>query len=141
MYSSGDANGVCVVTCRLPSGGDWALQKQGAITMIGTEGVSISNNLFTRLDGNGVFIGGYHRGLALTDNEFVFIGDSAMASWGDTSTNLNANGSVSVPYMVGPDGRGGEQPRGTKVIGNIGHEIGLWQKVRQATALTQTTDR
>jgi hypothetical protein len=35
---------------------------------------------------------------------------------------------VTLPYKVGPDGRGGEQPRGTKVVGNIAREIGLWQK-------------
>ena len=51
-----------------------------------------------------------------------------MASWGSTSNTLNSNGSISVPYKVGPDGRAGEQPRGTRVLGNIAHEIGLWQK-------------
>ena len=35
----------------LPSGGDWALQKQGAVTLVGTEGARIMDNLFTRLDG------------------------------------------------------------------------------------------
>ena len=63
-------------------------------------------------------------------NEFSFIGDSAMASWGDTSALLNENGTMTVPggYKVGPDGRGGEQPRGSIIEGNICHEIGLWQK-------------
>ena len=114
----------------LPSGGDWGLQKQGAITIIGTENVTVDACLLTRLDGNAIFIGGFNRGLELTNNEFAFIGDSAMAAWGDTSAALNANGTVTVPggYKVGPDGRGGEQPRGTIVRNNICHEIGLWQK-------------
>ena len=112
----------------LPSGGDWALQKQGAITVVGAEGVTVQNCLFTRLDGNAIFIGSYGRNLSFVHNEFEYIGDSVMASWGDTSTNLNANKSVTLPYKVGPDGRAGEQPRGTKVIGNIAREIGLWQK-------------
>lgn len=43
----------------LPSGGDWALQRQGAVTLVGTEGAVIANNLFTRLDGNAIFLGGY----------------------------------------------------------------------------------
>jgi hypothetical protein len=64
----------------LPSGGDWALQKQGAVTLVGTEDVTINGNLFTRLDGNAIFIGGYHRRLVVSDNEFEFIGDSAMAA-------------------------------------------------------------
>ena len=53
-----------------------------------------------------------------------------MAAWGDTSAALNANGTRAVPggHKVGPDGRGGEQPRGTLVDGNIGRELGLWQK-------------
>lgn len=114
----------------LPSGGDWALQPQGAVTIVGSENVSIDGCLFTRLDGNGVFAGGYHRNLSLTDNEFAFIGASAMTAWGDTSSALNGNGTLTVPggHKVGPDGRGGEQPRGTVVDGNIGHELGLWQK-------------
>jgi hypothetical protein len=114
----------------LPSGGDWALQRQGAVTIVGSENVIVDNCLFTRLDGNGIFIGGYHRNLSLTNNEFSFIGASAMAAWGDTSSALNANGTLTVPgeHKVGPDGRGGEQPRGTVVHGNIGRELGLWQK-------------
>lgn len=114
----------------LPSGGDWALQKQGAITLVGTEGVSISENLFTEMDGNAVFIGSYHRGLTIEANEFYGIGDSVLAAWGDTSECLNQNCSKSLPKGVkmGPDGRGGDQPRGTVVRGNLAHEIGLWQK-------------
>ena len=114
----------------LPSGGDWGLQKQGAITLVGTEFVTIDQCLLTRLDGNAIFIGGYNRNLTISNNEFSFIGDGAMASWGDTSSALNANGSLTVPggYKVGPDGRGGEQPRGSIIENNICHEIGLWQK-------------
>jgi len=112
----------------LPSGGDWALQKQGAVTLVGTEGVELSDNLFTRLDGNAVFVGGYNRRMTIQGNEFFGIGDSAMAVWGDTSFNLNENGSIALPYPIGPDGRGGDQPRGTKVLNNLAREIGLWQK-------------
>ena len=99
--------------------------------MVGTENVTIGpSNLFTRLDGNAVFIGGYNRGAVVTTNEFIFIGDNVIAQWGDTSAVLNENKSLSVPggWKIGPDGRGGDQPRGTKIIGNVAHEIGLWQK-------------
>jgi hypothetical protein len=98
------------------------------VTLVGTEDVEVASSLFTRLDGNAVFIGGYNRGLTIDSNEFVFIGDTAIAAWGDTSTRLNANGSLSLPYPIGPDGRGGDQPRGTRVTNNLVHEIGLWQK-------------
>jgi len=51
-----------------------------------------------------------------------------MAAWGDTSNRLNQNGSLTLPWPIGPDGRDGNQPRGTKVLNNIAREIGLWQK-------------
>jgi hypothetical protein len=112
----------------LPSGGDWGLEKQGAITLVGTDTISISSNLFTRLDGNAVFIGGFNRGMTIEGNEFFGIGNSAMAAWGDTSFNLTGNGSIALPYPIGPDGRSGEQPRGTRVLNNIVREIGIWEK-------------
>eukprot|EP01048_Picozoa_sp_COSAG05_P005360 COSAG05_NODE_316_length_11576_cov_16.975342_3_plen_71_part_00 len=40
--------------------------------------MTISNNLLTRLDGNGVFIGGYNRGLTIEQNEFRLLGGSAI---------------------------------------------------------------
>merc|ERR1711966_352076 len=69
-----------------------------------------------------------NRELTISNNEFFGIGDSAMAAWGDTSFNLNENSSLKLAYPIGPDGRDGNQPRGTKILNNIGHEIGLWQK-------------
>ena len=42
-----------------------------------------------------------------------------MAAFGWTSDCLHANCSVRLPAKVGPDGRGGEQPRGTYVGGNL----------------------
>lgn len=112
----------------LPSGGDWALQKSAAVTLLGTEGVKIEQCFFHRLDGNGVFFGGYHRNASVSYNEFLEIGDSAIAVWGDTSTMLNANGTKTLPWAVGPDARDGMQSWGTRVLGNIAHEIGLFQK-------------
>jgi hypothetical protein len=122
-YTYMDAHG-------MPSGGDWALQRSGAVTMTGTVDVLIDHCRFTRVDGNGVFLGGYNRNATVQDSDFEWIGDSAMCAWGDTSANLNENGSRTVPggYKVGPDGRGGEQPRGTNILRNVVHEIGIWQK-------------
>eukprot|EP00965_Chrysotila_dentata_P212609 6187138-Pleurochrysis_carterae.AAC.5 len=51
-----------------------------------------------------------------------------MAAWGYTSSCLNENCSQKLRYKVGPDGRGGEQPRFTVVKRNLVREIGLWQK-------------
>ena len=114
----------------LPSGGDWALPRQAAISLTGTDGVRIVANLFTHLDGNAIFAGGSHRRLAIDSNEFAWLGGSAIALWGDTSPCLNSNCTVALPNGVamGPDGRGGTQPMGTSVLGNLAREIGIWQK-------------
>ena len=130
----------------LPSGGDWALQRQGAVTLEGTEGVRIAGNLFTALDGIGVFAGGYHRGLAIEANEFAGLGESAIALWGDTGECLTEDCAVRLPegIKMGPDARSGEQPHGTSIRGNLGREIGLWQKQSslffQAVAANSTVD-
>ena len=42
-----------------------------------------------------------------------------MASWGDTSFALNANGSRTIPWPRGPDARDGNQPIGTKILNNV----------------------
>ena len=73
----------------MPSGGDWALQRSGAIFLEGTEGVIIRDNELTNLDGIGISINGYHRSLTVDHNDFSWIGDSAMAAWGHTGYCLN----------------------------------------------------
>lgn len=60
----------------LPSEGDWALQRSGAITMEGASGIHIDQNQITRVDGNGIFLGGYTRKVKITRNDFNWIGDS-----------------------------------------------------------------
>eukprot|EP00039_Didymoeca_costata_P002357 m.59603 g.59603 ORF g.59603 m.59603 type:complete len:982 (-) comp11259_c0_seq3:95-3040(-) len=125
----------------LPSEGDWALQRSGAITIEGAEDITIDQNQLTRVDGNGIFLGGYTRGVNITRNDLNWIGDSAMAAFGWTTECLNANCSIKLPAKVGPDGRGGEQPRNTLVAGNLVREIGIWQKQSSAwfQALAATT--
>eukprot|EP01050_Picozoa_sp_SAG11_P011201 SAG11_NODE_1172_length_5611_cov_2.962990_2_plen_464_part_00 len=115
----------------LPSEGDWALQRSGAVHIEGAESVILHRNQLTRNDGNAVFLGGYTRGVNITANDFNYIGDSVIAIFGWTSDCLWANCSVKLPAKVGPDGRGGEQPRGTNIAGNLIREYGIWQK--QAT--------
>ena len=45
------------------------------------EGVALRENELTNLDGNGISINGYHRGLVVDGNDFSWIGDSA-SEWG-----------------------------------------------------------
>jgi hypothetical protein len=97
----------------VPSGGDWALERLGAILAEGTVGLTVSSSLFTRLDSNAVFLSGYNRAASIVGNEFVWLGQSAIALWGRADEW---------------DGTGGQQPRHTLIAGNIAHEIGLQQK-------------
>jgi len=96
-----------------PSGGDWALERSGALRLEGTVGVTIANNTFQRLDSNAVSINGYNRHCVVDGNEFVFLGQNAVASWGRTHGN---------------DGTHGEYPRFTRISRNYVHEIGHIQK-------------
>lgn len=43
----------------MPSGGDWALQRSGAVFLQGTERCTVQNNKMVRLDGNAVFLSAY----------------------------------------------------------------------------------
>jgi hypothetical protein len=105
-----------------------AIQRTGAITIEGTVNATIDSSLFTRLDGLGVFVGGYNRGLVIRNSTFEWLGGSAMAAWGDTSYAMNANGSRTIPWPRGPDARDGNQPIGTQILGNVINDIGIWQK-------------
>ena len=112
----------------MPSGGDWALQRSAAIYLTGTELCTVDNNLLTRLDGNGVFLSAYNRNATISNNEVSWHGDTAFAAWGNTGHCLTESCNETVPFPVGPDGRGGDQPRFTTVRGNLVREIGIWQK-------------
>eukprot|EP01111_Echinosteliopsis_oligospora_P012301 TRINITY_DN4197_c0_g1_i1.p1 TRINITY_DN4197_c0_g1~~TRINITY_DN4197_c0_g1_i1.p1 ORF type:complete len:808 (-),score=212.17 TRINITY_DN4197_c0_g1_i1:52-2475(-) len=103
----------------VPSGGDWSLQRTGAIFMEGTVGTIVESCLFIRLDGIGLFLSGFNRNVSIEKNEFVWIGDSAMASWGYTIDN-------------GIDGTDGNFPRYTRVIENMVHEHGQYTKQTSA---------
>lgn len=58
----------------VPSGGDWALERLGAVFLEGTVGLSINTCLFERLDGNGVMISGFNRGVSIINSHFAWTG-------------------------------------------------------------------
>jgi len=86
----------------VPSGGDWALERDGAVFAEGADGLRVTGCAFARIDGNAVFLSGYNRRAVIERNDFAWLGQSAVAAWGRTD---------------GADGTGGEQPRGTVVTG------------------------
>ena len=108
----------------MPSGGDFTQARKAAITLKGTENILINNNLFTRLDGNGIILNGYNRNVTILNNEFVWQGDTCILLWGDTEgiTFVDSN------ETMGYDGTAGNQPRFTNIVGNLAHEIGIWEK-------------
>ena len=97
----------------IPSGGDWGLSRLGALLVTGAEGLSVSTCTFTRLDGNAISLNGYTRDVSVIGNEFVWLGESALASWG---------------YTDGVDATAGTQPWRSRFVGNVVHEIGIYEK-------------
>eukprot|EP00980_Cylindrotheca_fusiformis_P013649 scaffold3513_cov102-Cylindrotheca_fusiformis.AAC.10 len=96
-----------------PSGGDWALHRGGAIHLEGTEGITISDSLFRRLDGNAIMLSGYCKYTRVARSEFEWIGNGAIATWGDTD-GYNATSPT--------------QPRFSVIEENVMSNLGLYQK-------------
>ena len=97
----------------VPSGGDWSVYRGGAVFVEGVDGFNLQGCLFDAVGGNGVVLSGYVRNAVIRENEFVWSGDSAIVSVGDS-------------HLI--DGTLGTQPRGTRIIGNLVHENGVFGK-------------
>lgn len=104
----------------MPSGGDWALERMGALFFEGSENALVDSCIFDRLDGNGIMISGYNRYTTIQRSEFSWIGSTAIALWGYTS-------GTSVKGM-GWDGTNGNQPRFIHILYNFVRELGIWEK-------------
>ena len=116
----------------VPSAGDWALDRYGAVFLQGTESITFNGCTFARLDGNAVMISGYNRNATISNNDFSYIGGNAIAAWGYTNETKTDPGRPGVqienaPY-AGVDGTDGNHPRYTNVIGNVAREVGLYEK-------------
>jgi len=105
----------------VPSGGDWALERMGALFLEGTVDLSIDGCNFERLDGNAVMLSGFHRGAGIVNSHFAWTGGTAIAAWGRTD-ELTDGG------VHGWDATAGDIPQGTRIIGNIMRESGIWEK-------------
>ena len=117
----------------IPSGGDWTLERSAVVFAEGTENLVVDGCIFERIDGNAVLLSSYNRGAAITHNEFVWIGATAIALWGNTSPGPGADSIL--PEGYGSDGTAGNQPIGTHVAFNLCHELGIWEK--QSSFYTQ----
>mmetsp|Transcript_11963 Transcript_11963/g.27288 ORF Transcript_11963/g.27288 Transcript_11963/m.27288 type:complete len:891 (+) Transcript_11963:48-2720(+) len=116
----------------VPSGGDWALDRIGAVFLQGTEGTTIQNGMFERLDGNAVMISGYNRNTTVQDSDFAYIGGNAVASWGYTNETENTGFPYYTPNtnfpQAGVDGTDGNHPRYNAILRNSAREVGLYEK-------------
>jgi hypothetical protein len=104
----------------VPSGGDWALQRSGALFLEGTDGVSISNVTMERNDGNAIMVSGHNLRTRIVGNEIRWTGDTAIALWG--RTDELSNGGLNGVYADG------DHPVGVEIGHNLVHELGAFEK-------------
>jgi hypothetical protein len=100
-----------------PSGGDWALHRGGAIFLESVDNINIERCIFRRLDGNAIFLSRRTRDVRICRNTFEWLGENAVATWGDTD---------------GYDATSMNQPIGTMVKENLMRELGIYQKQSSA---------
>jgi len=116
----------------VPSAGDWALDRIAAVFMQGTEGTSVQQCTFDRLDGNAVMLSGYNRYATIENSDFSYIGGNAMVAWGYTNETENTGFPYYTPTenhpQAGVDGTDGNHPRYTTITGNVAREVGLYEK-------------
>ena len=108
---------------QVPSPGDWAISRNGALFVQGAEDLTVSSCRFVRVGGNGIFLSGKAWRTVIKDSEFHLIGDSAIATVGD----LKGNNGVSTDTY----------PLDTVIVGNHIHEVGVTGK--QTAALFSAT--
>ena len=101
----------------VPSGGDWSIHRGGTVFVEGVNGFTLQQCLFDSPGGNALFLSNYVRNAIIEGNEFKYVGDSAIAAVGSTE-------------LI--DGTNGNQPRGTKIVNNLMHEIGIYGKQTSA---------
>jgi hypothetical protein len=95
------------------SGGDWAIRPTGAVMLTGVRDAVVRFCTFSGVGGNGLFIGDFARNTIVAENEFAWVGESAIASIGSTDRI---------------DGTNGNQPRGNAIVKNLIREIGIFGK-------------
>jgi hypothetical protein len=120
----------------MPSSGDWALPHSAAIVAEDVESLTIRDCLFERIDGNAILLRGKARGVIIERNTFAWLGGTGIVLWGRMSSCLDADCKHKLPLDgEGPDGRQGNQPRGTIIRYNVFRELGVF--VKQSAAIFQ----
>ena len=112
----------------VPSPGDWAIHRGGAVSVQRSDGITFDRCSFVRLNGNAIYVGPGANGTRIENCEFSLIGDSAIATVGDFD---GFNGAATSAY-----------PDRTTIVGSHFHEIGVTGKQSSAlfSALTARTN-
>jgi len=96
-----------------PSGGDWSLHRGGSLFLESVDSILVENCIFRRLDGNALFLSRRTRSVVVRRNIFEWLGESAIATWGETDDY---------------NGLAANFPVGTVVEGNVMRELGIYEK-------------
>lgn len=102
----------------VPSPGDWSIHRGGAVFLENVVDTQIQDCLFLRTGGNAVMISGHAKQTSIQNNEFAWIGDSAIVTLGKIPI---ADGFTVDTY-----------PEDTLIQGNHFHDIGIHGKQTSA---------
>ena len=111
--------------------GDWALEYYASVILKNNNNITLSNNNFTRLDGNGILLFGYNKDITINNNQFAWLGSTAIALWGQTHSFTFEN---EEDYTMGAfdiDITNSDiiqtQPHNINIIQNYCHELGIFE--------------
>ena len=100
-----------------PSGGDWSLRRGGAVFIENASNITIRGCDFFRLDSNAIFLSRKTRYVHIQNNQFEWLGENAIATWGDTDDY---------------DATAGDFPLYTLIESNVMRELGIYEKQSSA---------
>ncbi len=115
----------------IPSMGDWAIHRGGAVFFDGAEDCSIDNCFFDAVGGNAVFINYYNRRIHIESSLFTEIGESAICLVGKSM--LSRDLSYDCPYCGTHHDWGflphtDQYAEGCVVKNNLIHDVGIFGK-------------
>ncbi|MCC2684506.1 MAG: peptide-binding protein [Paenibacillaceae bacterium] len=127
----------------IPSFGDWAIVRSGAVFVEGAEDCRIASSFFDAPGGNALFISRYNVRIAVEDCLFTEAGESAIAIVG--KSRLNKQKSYTCPYCGnvhpwGFDPPNEHFPRECTIRNNLIHDIGIYGKQTAGLFLSVTAD-
>lgn len=113
--------------------GDWAITRQAAVKLTGTEECAVHDCTFTGLGGNAVFLSNYNRRAVVSDCLFHDLGDSAVAVVGsdDAVRSLEVHEKYHVPLTeidTTPGPKTPNYPAECTITNNLMYDLGVFGK-------------